>query len=177
MFWSSDWSYTVDLPFRASFGPSAVIHSGNVPNSFPFRFCDISTLLITQLLCLVVVCRILSWSLMFSILLSIPRWLVSNVPAIITNHVFHLYAVADKKHWLKAFRCWLMGRYLSRRISLCFQKTLYSAFILIETSFCVWFSIAIVCSRYSYSFALSISVLSICMLSVLSRIWFFIHVS
>ena len=51
-------------------------------------------------------------------------------------------------------------------ISVFFPKTLHPAFILIETSCFVLFSIAIVCHRYLKLVTFSISVPFICMLSV-----------
>ena len=104
-----------------------------------------------MVLCLMVVLRILSFSLTLSILLSKARWLVSSffTNAFVRDHVWRPYVIACKTHFLKTFLLRLIGRCLSRKISLYFPKTLHPTFILIEISCFVLFSIAIVCPRYS----------------------------
>ena len=108
------------------------------------------TMSVTLVLCLMMVLQILSFSLTLSILLFIARWLVSSffTYAFVRDHVWHPYVIAGKTHWLKTFLFRLTGRCLSRKISLYFPKTLHFAFILIETSCFVLFSIAIVHHRY-----------------------------
>ena len=73
----------------------------------------------------------------------------------------HMLFIAGKTHWLKTFLCKFIGRCLSREISLYFPKTLHPAFVLIETSCFVLFSIAIVCPRYLLLITFSISVIII----------------
>ena len=123
---------------------------------------------VTLVLCLMTVLQILSYSLTLSILLSIANWLVSSflTNAFVRDHVWHLYVIAGKTHWLKTFLFRLIGRCLSRKISLYFPKTLQHASILVETSCFVLFSITIVCPRYLKLVTFSISVPFICMLSV-----------
>ena len=80
--------------------------------------------------------RILSYSLTFSIFLSMARWLVSSffTNAFVTDHVWHPYIIAGKTHWLKTFLFRLMRRCLLREISLYSPQTLHPAFILIGIS-------------------------------------------
>ena len=59
-----------------------------------------------------------------------------------------------------------MERYLSRKISMYFTKMLHPAFNLFKTSCFVLFPITIVCPAYLELVIFSISVRSICMLSV-----------
>ena len=120
------------------------------PAHFHFVLVMYWTMCITLVLCLMVVLRILSSSLTLSILLSLARWLVSSffTNAFVRDYVWHPYVIAGKTHWLKTFLFKLIGRCLSRKISLYFPKTLHPTFILIETSWFVPFSIAIVCPRY-----------------------------
>ena len=108
---------------------------------------------VTLVLCLMVVLRILSFSLTLSILLSIARWLVSSffTNAFVRDHVWNSYVIAGKTQWLKTILFRLIGRRLSGKISLYFPKTLHPAFILIETSCSVLFSIAIVCPIFIVS--------------------------
>ena len=54
--------------------------------------------------------------------------------------MFGIHVIAGKTHWLKTFLFKLIGRCLSRKISLYFPKTHHPAFILIETSCFVLFS-------------------------------------
>ena len=90
-----------------------------------------------------------SFSLALSIFLSMARLLVSSffTNAFVRDHVWHPYVIAGKRHWLKTFVFRLVGRCLSRKISLYFSKTLHLACILIFTYCFVLFSIAIVCPR------------------------------
>ena len=84
------------------------------------------TMSVTLVLCLTMVLRILSFSLTFSIFLSMARWLVLN--AFVRDHVWHRYVIAGKTHWLETFLFRLMGRSLSRKISLHFPKNTPSCF-------------------------------------------------
>ena len=72
--------------------------------------------------------------------------------------VCYPYVIASKTHWLKTFLFRLVGRYLPRKISLYFPETFHLAFILSETSCLVLFFIAVVCPRYLWLVAFSISV-------------------
>ena len=94
------------------------------------------TMSVSLVLCLMMVLRILSFSLTLSIFLSMARWLVSGVftDTLVRHHVWHPHVHAGKTHWLKTFLFRLMGRCLSRKMSLYFAKTLRPAFIFIETS-------------------------------------------
>ena len=116
------------------------------------------------------VLRILSFSLTLSIFLSIARWLVSSffTNAFVRDHVWHPYVIAGKTHWLKIFLFRLMRQYLSRKVSLYFPKTLHPAFILIETSCFILFSLAIFCPRYLVSQLLYFCPVYLSMLSVVS---------
>ena len=120
------------------------------PAHFHFVLVTYWTMSVTLVLCLMVVRRFLSPSLTFSILLSIAHWLISSffTNAFARDHVWHPYVIAGKTHWLNTFLFKLIGKCLSRKISLYFPKTLHPAFILIETSCFVLFSIAIVCPIY-----------------------------
>ena len=117
------------------------------PAHFHFTLVMYWNLSVTLVLCLMMCCRfcLLAWHLACSF-----QWLISSffTNAFITNHVWHPHVIAGKTHWLKTFLFRLMGRCLSRNISLYFPKTLHTAFILVETSCLVLFSIAIVCPRY-----------------------------
>ena len=59
-------------------------------------------------------------SLTLSIFLSMARWLISSffTNAFVREHVWHPYVIAGKTHCLKTFPFRLMGRCLSRKISL-----------------------------------------------------------
>ena len=100
------------------------------PAHFHFVLVTYWTMSVTLVLCLVVVLRIMSFGLTLSILLSIARWLVSSffTNAFVRDHVWHPYFIAGKTHWLKTFLFRLIGRCLSRKISLYFPKTLCPAF-------------------------------------------------
>ena len=128
------------------------------------------TMSVTLVLCLMVELRILSSSLTSSILLYIARWLLSSffTNGFVRDHVWHPYVFAGKTHWLKTSLFKVIGRCLSRKISLYFPKTLHPAFILIETSCFVLFPIAIVCPRYLQLVTFTISVPFLWMLSVVS---------
>ena len=99
---------------------------------FHFALVTHWTMYVTLVLCL----KILSVNFTFSICLSMARWVVSSffTNAFVRNHVWHPCVIAGKTHWLATFLFRLMGRFLSRKISLYFPKTLHPAFILIETS-------------------------------------------
>ena len=116
------------------------------------------------------VLRILSFSLTFSISLFMACWLGSSFVfnAFMWDYVWHPYVIAGKTHLLKTFLFGVMGNCLSRKISLYFPKTLHPAFIPIETSRLVLFSIAFVCHRYLWLVTFPISVPFICILSVVS---------
>ena len=59
----------------ASNSPSIIFHSGDVSSPFPFRIGYVLVDFVTLVLFLMVVLRILSFSLTLSNLLSIARWL------------------------------------------------------------------------------------------------------
>ena len=120
------------------------------PAHFHFVLLTYWTMSVTLVLCLMMVLRILSFSLTLSIHISIARWLVSSffTNAFVIDHVWHPYVIAGKTHWLKTFLFRLTGRCLSSKMSLYFPKTLHPAYILIEASCFVLFSIAVVCPRY-----------------------------
>ena len=84
-FWAYDLSHALDLLFCASDGLTTVLQSGNVSGPFPFRM----VMSVTQVICLMMVLRILSFSLTFSIFLSMARWLVSSffINAFVRGHV------------------------------------------------------------------------------------------
>ena len=69
---------------------------------------------VTQVLCLMMMLRILSFSLTFSIFLSMVSWLVSSffTHPYVRDHVWHPYVIAGKTHWLTTFLFRLMGRRL-----------------------------------------------------------------
>ena len=52
------------------------------------------------------------------------HWFVSSffTNAFVRDHVWHPYVIAFKKHWLETFLFRLMGRCLSKKVSLYFQK-------------------------------------------------------
>ena len=120
------------------------------PAHFHFVLVTYWTMSVSLVLYLMMVLRILSFSLTLSIFLSMARWLVSCffTNAFVRDHVCHPYAIAGRTHWLKTFLFKLMERCMSRKISLYFPTTLHPAFILSETSCFVLFSITIVCRRY-----------------------------
>ena len=79
------------------------------PAHFHFVLVTYWTMSSTLVLCLMMVLRILSFSLTLSILLSIARWLVSSFfsNAFVRDHVWHQYVIAGKTHQLKTF-CFLL---------------------------------------------------------------------
>ena len=95
------------------------------PVHFHFVLVTYWTMSVTLVPCLMLVLRILSFSLALSIFLSIAGWLASRLftNAFVRDHAWHPYAIADKTHWLKTFLFRLMGRCLSRKISLFAQNT------------------------------------------------------
>ena len=101
------------LPVCASNSPPIIFHSGDIPSSLPSR---IGYILV---LCLMIVLRIPFFTLTI-IFLSIARWLASSffINAFARDHVWHLYVISGKAHWLKTFLFRLMERCLSRKISL-----------------------------------------------------------
>ena len=105
---------------------------------------------VTLVLYLMMVLRIPTFSLTLSIFLSMVCWLLSRfiANAFVRDYFWHPYAIVGKTHWLKTFPFRLMGRCMSKKISQYFPKTLNPAFILIESSCFVLFSIAVVCPRY-----------------------------
>ena len=94
-----------------------------------------------------------------------PFYIGCFTNVLVRDHVWHPYIIAGKTHWLRLFLR-LMGRCL--KISQYFPKTLHPAFILIETSCCVLFSIAVVCFKCLQLVTFSISVPFISILSVVS---------
>ena len=117
------YSYTLYLPFCGSNSPSVVIQV-MCPAHFDFVLVSYWTMSVTLVLCLIMVLRILSFSLTFSIFLSVSRWLVATffTNYFVRNHVWHPYIIAGKTHWLKTFLFRLTGRCLSRKILLYFPK-------------------------------------------------------
>ena len=73
MFWSSTWSYALNLPLCASNSPSVIFHSGDVSSPFPFRIGYILNY-VTLVLCLMKVLWILSFSVIWSIFLSLSLY-------------------------------------------------------------------------------------------------------
>ena len=94
-FWSSNWSYSLCLLLYTSNSPSIVFHSGDVSSSFPFCIGYVLDYVAVGL-CLMVVLWSLSFSLTFSIFLSMARWLVSSffTNTFMRNHVWHPYVIA-----------------------------------------------------------------------------------
>ena len=106
-FWSSDWSYTLYLTLHSVL---LIVHLlsfilAMCPAHFHFVLVMYWTMSVTLVLCLMMVFRILSFSLTLSIFLSIARWLVSSLftNAFVRDHVCHPYVIAGKTHWLKTF--------------------------------------------------------------------------
>ena len=79
---------------------------------------------VTLVLCVMVMLRILYFSLIFSIGLSLARWLVSNffTNVFARDHAWHPYVIAVKTRWLKTFLFRLVDRCLSRGFLCTFQK-------------------------------------------------------
>ena len=109
------------------------------PAHFYFVLVTYWTMSVNLVLCLMMVSWILSFSLTLSIFLSIVYWLISSccffvfvclfvclfvffTNAFVRNHLWHPYVIAAKTHWLKTFLFRLMGRCLSRKISLYIPK-------------------------------------------------------
>ena len=94
------------------------------PAHFHFVLATYWTMSVTLVLHLIMVLHILSFSLTLGILLFKARWLVSSffTNAFVRDHVWRPYVIAGKTHRLKTFLCRLMGRCLSRKISLYFPK-------------------------------------------------------
>ena len=134
---------------------------------FHFTMATCWTMSVTLVPCLMMALQILSFSLALSFFLSMARSLVLSffTHAFVGDYVWHPCAIAGKTYWFKAFLFRLMGRCMSRKISLYFPKALQHAFILIKTSCLVLFSIAI--PRYLL-IVTSISVPSVCVMSVVS---------
>ena len=87
---------------------------------FHFTLVTYGTMSVTLVLCLMKVLQILSFSLIFSIFLSMAHWLVSSffANAFVRDHVWHPHVIAGKTQWLKTFLFRLIGRFLSRKICL-----------------------------------------------------------
>ena len=70
------------------------------PAHFLFVSATYWTMSVTLVLCLMMVLRILSFSLTLSIFLSTARWLVSSffTTAFVRDHVWHQYVIAGKTH-------------------------------------------------------------------------------
>ena len=68
---------------------------------FPFRFCDVFSYVCHSVLFLMLVLRVLSSGLTFSIFLSIARRPVLSffANAFVTDHVWHPYAIGGRTHW------------------------------------------------------------------------------
>ena len=95
------------------------------PAHFHFTLVTYWTMFVTLVLCLMMVSRILSFSLTFSIFLHMAGWLVSRF---FTNaFVFGIHFISGRTHWLKTFLFRLKGRCLARKISLYFSKTFHLA--------------------------------------------------
>ena len=64
-------------------------------------------------ICLMMVLRILSFSFIFGISLSIGHLLISDFlsSAFVKDYVLYLYVIAGIRHWLKTFLSRVMGRY------------------------------------------------------------------
>ena len=88
------------------------------PAHFHFVLVTYWTMSVTLVLCLMMMLRLLSFSLILSIFLSVARWLVSSffTNAFVRDHVWHPYVVAGKTHWSKTFLFRLMVRCMSRKI-------------------------------------------------------------
>ena len=73
------------------------------PAPFHFALVTYWTMSVTLLLCLVMVLQILSFSLTFSIFLSMDHWLVSRALTnpFVWDHVWHPQVIAGKTQWLK----------------------------------------------------------------------------
>ena len=126
--------------------PSIIFHTGDVSSPFPFRVGYVLDYVCHSGLCL----KILSVNFTFSICLSMARWVVSSffTNAFVRDHVWHPCVIAGKTHWLATFLFRLMGRCLSRKISLYFPKNSPSCFYSDRNFLFVLFSIVIVCPRY-----------------------------
>ena len=136
-------------------------------------------------------CLFLFFSFPISTFLSMARLAYSSffTNAFMTDRVRYPHAITGKTHWLKTFLFRLIGRCLSRKISLYCPKTSHPVFIPIETSFLFFFffffflvlcSIAIVCSRHfssSPSIYLSpIYLFAVCCVHTCQKFVFFIYV-
>ena len=65
----------------------------------------------------------------------------SFINAFVRDHAWHSYVIPGKTHWLKTFLFRLMGRRLTRKISLYSPKNTPSCLIRIEASCFVLFSV------------------------------------
>ena len=95
------------------------------PAHFQFALVSYSAKSVALVLCLMMMFRILSFSLTFSMFLAIARWLVSSffTNAFVRDHVWHPCVIAGKARWLKTFLFRLTKRILSRNNSLHFPKS------------------------------------------------------
>ena len=104
---------------------------------FRFAFVAYSATSVTLFfsLPLMMMFRILPFSLTFGIFLTIARWLFSSffTLCLVRGNVWHLRAIACKAHQLKTLLFRLIGRCFSRKISLYFPQTTHPAFHLINT--------------------------------------------
>ena len=156
------------------------------PAHFHFILVLYWTMSIALALHRMMVLQILSFSLTCSIVLSMAHLLVSSFfsigsSAFVRDHLWQPYVIAGKTHWLKTFLFRLMGRCLSRKISLYFPKTLHPTFFLIETSCLVLFSRCYCLSQiFVVTFSVSIPciyVYVVCCIDSCHRVVFFLYVS
>ena len=68
---------------------------------FHLELVTYSTMSVTPFLCLLMLSRIKSFSLTFSIFVSIARWSVSSffTNALVRDHIWHPCVIASKTHW------------------------------------------------------------------------------
>ena len=98
-------------------GLFVVFHQADECSLFPFRI-SYAIDSVALVICLMVVLRILSFCVTFSIFLSTSHWLVSSffTHAFVSDLVLHPYVIAGKAHWLKTFLFRLIEKCPSRKI-------------------------------------------------------------
>ena len=122
---------------------------------------------VALVLCLMMILRILYFTLTLRIVLSLARWVVSSffTNAFVRDHFWHPYVIAGETKWLKTFLYRLMGRCLSRKISLYFPNTLY----------CYCLSQIFIISHLLYFCPVYLHV--VCYVNICSKFVFFLYVS
>ena len=153
------------------------------PARFHFVLVAYWTMSVSLVLCLMMVLWILSFSLTLRIFLSIAHWLVSSffTNAFVRDHVWHLYVIAGKTHWLKTFLLDPWEGACLKRFLCTFQKHSsffysYQDFLLCSVFHCYCLSKIFIVSSLLYFYPIYLYVIH-CVCHRLFGVFFFLYVS